>query len=273
MSSEPEILPPSTPPAGGDGGLPPEAGEPALDREVTPGATMRRESQRPRIETNTRGGLVEPKAPAAGAIPPEADEPALQVPQTSRRPRRGLLGPGRAGLFRRNLQTSVNDPQDLFSPPRAERPWRYIVLHHSAHPSGGLDQIDRDHRERLGTMGCGYHFVVGNGSETPDGRIEVARRWSEQKSGQHCRDSRVPDVNDNGIGICLVGNFDDGRPTEAQLESTRNLVGYLMERYQIPEGNVVTHDVVAQRDATCPGKNFPLQALLDRDPGLALRDR
>ncbi len=107
----------------------------------------------------------------------------------------------------------MNDPGDLFQPPKADRGWRYIVIHHSASASGSYASIDRQHRSRLGTDGCGYHFVIGNGSDSPDGQIEVTRRWAEQKAGAHCRDATTSDVNDYGIGICLVGDFDQGAPT------------------------------------------------------------
>jgi hypothetical protein len=198
--------------------------------------------------------------------------PALEPPggRTTMRPgSRPARAPGRRSLLRRNLQARVDDPADLFSPPRADRPWRYIVLHHSAHSEGSLAEIDRDHRERLGTSGCGYHFIVGNGTGSPDGRIEVAGRWSDQKGGQHCRDSRVSDINEYGIGICLIGDLDQGPPTAAQVESTRDLIAYLQERYNIPPGNVVTHDVVAKSASACPGRHFPTQALLGRERGLA----
>jgi hypothetical protein len=175
----------------------------------------------------------------------------------------------RPATLRRDVQAYVNDPADLFTPPRADRPWRYIVLHHSAHSQGSLRQIDRDHKERLGTSGCGYHFVVGNGTDSPDGQIEVASRWSDQKPGQHCRDSRVARINDDGIGICLIGNFDEAPPTGQQVEATRALIAYLADRYQIPPGNIVTHDVVAQTRTACPGQHFPYQALLGRDRTLA----
>jgi N-acetyl-anhydromuramyl-L-alanine amidase AmpD len=165
----------------------------------------------------------------------------------------------------------VNDPADLFTPPRADRQWRYIVMHHSAHDTGSFAQIDRDHRERLGTAGCGYHFVVGNGSQSPDGQIEVATRWSEQKAGQHCRDSKLPEINEYGIGICLIGDLDNGQPSERQVAATRALVTYLQDRYGIPKENVVTHDRASRTATSCPGRNFPSQAVLATGRGNSSR--
>ena len=67
---------------------------------------------------------------------------------------------------------------ELFYPNKADRPWKYVVLHHSANPTGNYDQIDHEHRKLLGYDGCGYHFVIGNGTGSEDGQIEVAQRGS-----------------------------------------------------------------------------------------------
>jgi N-acetyl-anhydromuramyl-L-alanine amidase AmpD len=156
----------------------------------------------------------------------------------------------------------VNDPNDLFLPPKADRPWKYIVLHHSAHASGSYAQIDREHRHVQGWDGCGYHFVIGNGSQSPDGQIEVAQRWSDQKPGAHCRNGKTPDMNDYGIGICLIGNFDEAPPSPRQIEAARALVSYLRDRYAIPTDHVGTHAVLASGPTACPGKQFPTSAIL-----------
>jgi hypothetical protein len=259
-SSRGSVEPSLDPEARSVDGLPPEAaGEP--ETRMRPRGSAPPSSSRETWPTSPRsatsGGLFE-------------EGPVLEPPQAAAsRSSRAAGTRTRRPVLRRELESRVNDPSDLFTPPRAERPWRYIVLHHSAHPAGGLASIDRDHKQRLGTSGCGYHFVVGNGSESPDGQIEVARRWSEQQGGQHCRDSRVADINEYGIGICLIGDFDQTGPTAEQVESARLLIAYLKDRYQIPDGNVVTHDVVAKTAAACPGRHFPSQSILGRPRAMA----
>ncbi|HEU5117939.1 MAG TPA: peptidoglycan recognition family protein, partial [Isosphaeraceae bacterium] len=166
--------------------------------------------------------------------------------------------------LRRDLSTRVNDPVDLFTPPRAERPWRFVVLHHSAEASGSLASLDDESREQLGTHDCAYHFVIGNGTDSPDGQIEVARRWSQQRTGAHARDSEIPDANEYGIGICLVGDLDQQAPTAKQVESARVLVTYLQERYNIPASHVRTHaDLAVNSRSDCPGRLFPKQAIVN----------
>jgi hypothetical protein len=148
---------------------------------------------------------------------------------------------------------AFNVPRDWTPLPGATNAdgWRYIVIHHSATPSGGAKAFDRMHREK-GWDELGYHFVIGNGTDTADGQIEVGSRWPKQKWGAH---AKTPDnrYNMQGIGICLVGNFDNERPTQAQLQSVSRLVGYLMKTYHVAPGNVLGHGNTKATD--CPGKN------------------
>ncbi|HZW33680.1 MAG TPA: N-acetylmuramoyl-L-alanine amidase, partial [Isosphaeraceae bacterium] len=151
---------------------------------------------------------------------------------------------------------------ELFYPNKVDRPWRYIVLHHSAAASGNLDQIDNEHRKILGYDGCGYHFIIGNGQGSGDGQIEVAQRWNNQKQGVHCRNARSHDVDEYGIGICLVGDLDRQPPTPRQVAAAQALIGYLGQRYHIESGHIATHAHLAATPTVCPGKFFPTQSIL-----------
>lgn len=135
------------------------------------------------------------------------------------------------------------------SPPRA---WKWIVVHHSATPSGSASTFDKMHRQK-GWDELGYHFVIGNGTDTGNGQIEVGPRWPKQKWGAHAKtaDNRF---NDYGIGICLVGNFDTERPTPQQLQALARLNAYLMKKYQISASNVVGHRDTKPTD--CPGRHL-----------------
>jgi N-acetyl-anhydromuramyl-L-alanine amidase AmpD len=130
--------------------------------------------------------------------------------------------------------------------------WQYIVIHHSATPAGNAASFDRMHKAK-GWDELGYHFVIGNGTGSGDGQIEVGPRWSKQKWGAHAKtaDQRF---NNYGIGICLVGNFDIERPTKAQMESVQRLVAYLMKTYRIPAVRVVAHSETKATD--CPGRHM-----------------
>jgi N-acetyl-anhydromuramyl-L-alanine amidase AmpD len=127
-----------------------------------------------------------------------------------------------------------------------------------------MDSIDRFHRNERGWDGCGYHFVVGNGSESGDGEVEVSQRWLAQKHGAHTKVSGHPEYNEQGIGICLVGDFNRHRPTLKQIQATRDLIAYLQARFGIPDHRVTTHRELAGDRTACPGRYFPESEILPR---------
>ena len=164
--------------------------------------------------------------------------------------------PAMAGsLSRRNGAPSV--PRAWVPPVKSDR-WECIVIHHSATDFGGAARFDKGHKAK-GWDELGYHFVIGNGSDTRDGLVEVGPRWTEQRHGAHCR-SPEDYYNEHGIGICLVGNFDEGPPSEAQQRSLAKLVRYLCRTYNIPASHVYTHGGVTHQ-TRCPGSHFDLKAL------------
>jgi len=128
--------------------------------------------------------------------------------------------------------------------------WYWIVIHHSATPDGGAAKFDKMHRNK-GWDELGYHFVIGNGTDTRDGQIEVGPRWPKQKWGAH---DNAPgnQFNEHGIGICLVGNFDVSRPSAAQIKSLERLVAYLMKTYHVPADRVLGHGET--KPTECPGR-------------------
>jgi hypothetical protein len=150
-----------------------------------------------------------------------------------------------------------NVPRDWIPKAGFKRDWYWIVIHHSATPSGSERDFDREHKEK-GWDECGYHFVIGNGTNSGNGQVEVSGRWPVQKYGAH---AYTPDerFNQHGIGICLVGNFDIDRPTAAQMASLNKLVTYLMRTYNIPPSRVLGHRETKQTD--CPGRNLNLNVI------------
>ena len=85
----------------------------------------------------------------------------------------------------------------------------------------------------------------------PDGKVEVGPRWPKQKHGAHAQ-TADEQFNNYGIGICLVGNFDQQQPSAAQLQATAKLVAYLMKTYDIPPSHVIGHGDTKATD--CPGR-------------------
>ncbi len=158
---------------------------------------------------------------------------------------------------------STQNLTQLCIPDVSENQWKYIVIHHSATEKGNASIFDYYHKKKRGwEHGLAYHFVIGNGSSSGDGEIEVANRWKKQIHGAHTANM---DCNRVAIGICLVGNFEkESVPTNKQFESLANLVQYLSRRYDIPLSNVLLHNQVHQKGTACPGKNFPFAQLKTR---------
>ena len=134
------------------------------------------------------------------------------------------------------------------------RNWKYIIIHHSATPTGNAREFNEHHlKTRKWKNGLGYDFVIGNGKGSLDGVIEAGQRWARQMSGSH---TLASNMNENGIGICLVGNFEMKKPTDKQMQTALELVRYLRKRYGIPRRNVLGHGEVKGSSTDCPGKNM-----------------
>ncbi|MDR1281069.1 MAG: N-acetylmuramoyl-L-alanine amidase [Opitutaceae bacterium] len=140
--------------------------------------------------------------------------------------------------------------------------WKYIVVHHSGIERGNALSYHRAHLRRGMEHGLAYHFVIGNGRDSPDGKIEIGPRWRGQLDGGHVRNHAY---NQHGIGICLVGNFQNRRPGKKQLDSLYALVDWL--RDDAPLGgtpSVTVHRRVDINHTVCPGRYFPFPVLKSR---------
>jgi len=167
-----------------------------------------------------------------------------------------------------NTEPALLAPAGWIPPMRleAKRDWKGIIIHHSADEAGDAIDFDRVHKIR-GWDGLGYHFVINNGNSNHgrrDGAVEVGFRWRKQLQGAHCRVSPTDDNywNEHTIGICLVGDFEKHRPTEAQWRSLGKLIRFLQQRYAIPTSGIIGHRDV--KPTKCPGKYFSFSELRRR---------
>lgn len=159
----------------------------------------------------------------------------------------------------RNIDRNL--PREWLPPSRLEKKWAAIIVHHSATRTGNAAIFDKKHREENHWEGVGYDFVIGNGTDSGDGQVEVTFRWRGQLTGAHCK---TPNnwANENGIGICLVGNFEYTTPTARQMQSLLKLVRFLQNRYRIPKSRVYGHgNTPGARVTDCPGSRFPMARL------------
>ncbi len=151
--------------------------------------------------------------------------------------------------------------------------WKFIVVHHSATGSGNAESFHKYHTDQ-GYGGLCYHFVIGNGKGSPDGKIEQGFRWEKQMAGTHV-DINSWYHNIFGIGICLVGNFEKEKPTLKQMASLNELIKDLSNEYHIPKEHIIGHNQVPfsnidwntneikasyikekTAQTVCPGKNL-----------------
>jgi len=273
LSSEPQLdesvnsSESTVPPLGnGSGRSTPRSAVPELAPEARPG-------EEPQQLDGVRSQSLKPSS-SRGTSPssPASKSPVLQgpapAPTSSLRTTDGVRTASTTGGVRQaNLQERLSEyfvdgaASDLFYPNKADRPWRYVILHHSASAAGSYSQIDAEHRKVLGYDGCGYHFVIGNGTGSGDGQIEVAQRWINQKHGVHCRNAKNADIDEYSIGICFIGDLDKEPPTPRQLAAAKVLLAYLSARYEIPRGRIDTHAHLAATPTVCPGKRFPADVL------------
>lgn len=173
----------------------------------------------------------------------------LIIPANSSPPARPVASP---------LSPSVQ--KAVTSAPVSPRRWKYIVIHHSGAAEGSLKAIDRYHREeRHMENGLAYHFLIGNGNGMGDGEIAVGNRWKEQLDGGHLRSESQNKI---ALGICLIGNFDNTKPTERQLRSLENLVRALMNRCALSASAVKTHQQINVVHTRCPGSKFSSRSFL-----------
>jgi hypothetical protein len=144
--------------------------------------------------------------------------------------------------------------------PVARSRWQFIVVHNSGTRQGNAAVFDYYHRNvRRMRNGLAYHFVIGNGTSTGNGEIEVGDRWRRQINGGHVHSDYLNNI---GLGICLVGDFNRDQPTRAQLDCCEELIRYLRQRC----GKIDNHYAIVKphremnppRWATdCPGDAFP----------------
>ena len=135
--------------------------------------------------------------------------------------------------------------------------WKNIIAHHSATGNGNAKIFDAAHRRRGMENGLAYHFVICNGTNgCADGKVEVGARWLRQIRGGHVKSETY---NANSIGICVVGNFQEGWVTRRQEASLVALIDYLKNTVLKGKPRFRVHRELEQ--TICPGKYFPAKKL------------
>jgi hypothetical protein len=242
----------------------------------TPEPATPRPEVSPRPNPATRAFSVTPYARPPSVTPHPSVTPApapapVMIEKSGYEESQGLEpAPASSGWFTKwkYLSKGVRDAIDRA--PVAKRRWRYIVIHNSGTRQGNAKAFDYYHlRIRKMKNGLAYHFVVGNGTSSGDGQIEIGNRWTKQINGGHVHSDYLNNI---ALGICLVGDFNRDVPTQRQINATAELVRYLRNRVgkiDRQEAILKAHrEINPPRWATdCPGdrwKNEELHRALDK---------
>ncbi len=237
----------------------------------TPEAEKQRAASEP-VATPARALAVPTPAPSPQPKPARAgsagSQPQVVIeksgiedqgfePPPSPPPRRGFW-PWSRSVSYRYLTSSVIDA--IRRAPVKRRRWQFIVVHNSGTRQGNARVFDYYHRHvRRMQNGLAYHFVIGNGTSTGDGQIEIGDRWRRQINGGHVHSDYLNNIS---LGICLVGDFNRDQPTRAQLDACEELIRYLRDRCGKTERGPIPvkphRDINPPRWPTdCPGDAFP----------------
>lgn len=117
-----------------------------------------------------------------------------------------------------------------------------------------LEAMRRDHttnrRDGSGRpwADIGYHYLID-----PSGRIWEGRPIRFQ--GAHVRQN-----NEHNLGIQVMGNFNEQRPTGEQLATLEAFLADRMRAFRVPVNRVYTHQELMP--TACPGEY--LQAFMDQ---------
>ncbi len=140
-------------------------------------------------------------------------------------------------------------------------PVRRLTVHHdgmapvnlrsSRDVSARIDLIRRAHQQR-GWGDIGYHYIVD-----PLGEVWEGRPLSWQ--GAH-----VANQNPGNLGVLVMGNFQQQRPTAAQLSALDRFVASRMTAHRINLSNVYTHQELAPTE--CPGRSLQSHMASTRRP-------
>ena len=99
--------------------------------------------------------------------------------------------PQQAGLWR-YLTPAVRKAIDEARVARNR--WKYTIVHNSGTRQGNARIFDYYHRHvRKMPNGLAYHFVIGNGTSSGNGQIEIGNRWVRQLR-RWPRPQRLPEL-------------------------------------------------------------------------------
>lgn len=171
----------------------------------------------------------------------------------------------------------------------------YVIIHHSAtddslvhsnfeairryHMSYAVDghSVSREEFYRLKKLDpkryyktawddIGYHHVI----EFEDNKMKLKKGREHDVPGVHAyqkmrtRDGKLDSINNQSIGICIVGNFDKTKLTKKHEKEIVGYVSLLLVLYKIPLINVLGHNEIPGVAKSCPGKKINMTRIREQ---------
>jgi len=138
--------------------------------------------------------------------------------------------------------------------PSTDTAWKYIYIHQSRSTASTTPNISQPNGE------LSDHFVIGNGDGLADGEVQMGQRWEQQQSAAApVKGTRIDPA---CISICVIGDFDQTRPTPTQIRRLAQLVNTIQAHYRIPLGNVAIAD--QNHSVAGIGRFFPVTAFREQ---------
>lgn len=131
-------------------------------------------------------------------------------------------------------------------------PIQRVCVHHSAlatsvrSPSevgAELRKLQASHQQKWADLG--YHFVIDASGGIWEGRN---LKWQGAHEGAG--------LNQGSIGVCLLGNFDEGPVPAAQLGALKSLLDAMRTRWSLTAADIKTHREVRPEPTACPGSRL-----------------
>jgi hypothetical protein len=105
------------------------------------------------------------------------------------------------------------------------------VIIDSGSPFANAESLTSDALVRGESSGIGFHFVIGNGKSLENGRVYRCPRWEGQLGASRAYGADLSDG--RTIVVCLVGNSERYRMTDAQGQGAVALVDVLIKKFHI----------------------------------------
>ena len=243
---------------------PPKPPEPEVTPRPKPEATPKsKPKSEPEATPRPRQTMLFPAGPTPTPARAPVSAPVV-IEKSGFEQQRNYEPAPAAGWFEKWKYLSKSVRNEIDRAPVLSRRWRYIVVHNSGTRQGNAKAFDYYHLHvRKMPNGLAYHFVIGNGTSTGDGEVEIGNRWKRQINGGHVHSDYLNNI---ALGICLVGDFNRDVPTKAQLESLEELIKYLRRRLGRVGGQyavVWAHKNInpPRWPTDCPGGRFPVDWL------------